>query len=96
MSEAGTMDVTVKRMVRFEGDGTLKAFCDIAVGEQFLIKGLRVVDGRNGVFVSMPRQQGKNGKWFDSVSAISKEAKKVLDQVVLEAYEQETVPQARE
>ena len=40
----------------------------------------------------MPRQQGKNGKWFDSVSAISKEAKKALDQIVLEAYEQEKEP----
>ena len=88
MAEAAR-DLAVKRIVTFEGDGALKAFCDLAVDEQFLIKGLRVVDGKNGLFVSMPRQQGKNGKWFDTVSALTREAKHGVDQVVLEAYQEE-------
>ena len=95
MGESGT-ELIVKRMIKFDGEGTLRAFCDLAIGEQFLVKGLRVVEGRNGLFVSMPRQQGKNGKWFDSVSTITKEIKKVVDQVVLEAYEQEAASYKRE
>ena len=80
--------LSVKRLVKFGGEGSLKAYVDLSVGESFLIRGLRVVMGKNGIFESMPRQQGKNGKWFDSVMALTPEAKKEVEQVVLEAYEQ--------
>ena len=80
-------ELTVKRMLRFDTDGAIKAVCDVAVGELFLIRGLRIVDGRNGVFVSMPRQQAKNGRWFDLVSPLSKEIKATLEQTLIAAYE---------
>ena len=87
--------LAVKRLVKFDGEGSLKAYVDLAIGESFLIKGLRVVKGKNGVFVSMPRQQGKNGKWFDSVTAMTPQTKKEVDQVVMEAYEQDAEPAPR-
>ena len=31
------IELEVKRLVRFDGDGALKAYCDLAVGEAFLI-----------------------------------------------------------
>jgi stage V sporulation protein G len=85
--EAAVMDLSVKRMIRYDGEGSLRAFCDLAIGEQFLIKGLRVVDGKNGLFVSMPRQKGKDTKWYDQFQALTKEAKNEMFRVVLEAYE---------
>ena len=93
--DAAVMDtgtLSVKRLVRFDGEGALKAFCDLAVGDVVLVKGLRVVSGKNGLFVSMPRQQGKDARWYDSVVALSKEAKTEIGRVVLEAYQQETSP----
>ncbi len=87
--ENSTTALAVKRLVKFDGDGTLKAYCDLVIGNTFLVKGLRVVEGKNGVFVSMPRQQSKGGKWFDSVEALTKETKHEVDRVVLDAYQQE-------
>ncbi len=84
-----TGEFEVKRIMRFENAGSVKALCDVSVGEQFLIRGLRIVDGKNGVFVSMPRQQGKNGKWYDLVSPLSKDVKSSLERTLLEAYEKE-------
>ncbi len=81
--------VTVQRLLRFDGEGSLKAYCDLLVDNRFVIKGLRVVEGKNGLFVSMPRQQGKNGKWYDSVTAVTKEAKEEVGRVVLGAYQEE-------
>lgn len=85
MPEQGN-GLSVKRLLHFKGEGSLKAYCDLAIAEAFLIKGLRVVEGKNGLFVSMPRQQGKDGKWYDSVTALTKEAKAEVGRVVLEAY----------
>lgn len=84
-----SVDVMVKRMTKLHGNGTVKAFCDVVVAGAFLIKSLKVVDGKNGLFVSMPREQGKNGQWYDTVLPITKEAREQLAQIVLEAYETE-------
>ena len=80
------MNVTVTRFVRFENDGALKAFCDVTIGESLLIKGIRIVHGKHGPFVSMPRQQSKNGKWYDSVVPLTKDIKGHIHRVVLEAF----------
>ena len=88
--ENGGTGLAVKRLVRFDGGGTVRAYCDVAIAGAFLIKGLRVVEGKNGLFVSMPRQQGKDHKWYDSVVALTKEAKTDVGRVVLEAYESHT------
>ena len=85
----GTGDLSVKRIVKFDGSGSLKAYCDLVIGDQFLVKGLRVVQGKNGLFVSMPREQGKDQKWYDSVVALTKEAKSAVRRVVLDAYQEE-------
>jgi len=82
-------DLSVKRMIKFDGNGTLKAFCDLEISETFVIHGLRIVKGRNGMFVSMPRQQSKNQKWFDSVSLLTPEAKREVGKIVMDAYEKE-------
>ena len=85
--EAG---LSVKRLVKFDGEGSLKAFCDLAIDERFLVKGLRVIEGKRGLFVSMPREQGKkDAKWYDSVEAMTPEAKADVARVVLQAYQQE-------
>ena len=80
-------ELSVKRMVVFNGEGSLKAFCDLAIGEMFLIRGVRVIEGKQGLFVSMPRQQGKDGKWYETVAMLSKEVNAEVKKVLLEEYQ---------
>ncbi len=84
-----TGELSVKRLIRFDGSGSLKAYCDLLVDTRFLIKGLRVVQGKSGLFVSMPREKGKDSTWYDSVVALTKETKQEVNRVVLDAYQQE-------
>ena len=87
----GTGELAVKRLIRFDGGGSVKAYCDLTIDERFLVKGLRVVEGKTGLFVSMPREKGKDAKWYDSVVALTKETKQEVGRVVLEAYQQGAV-----
>jgi len=77
--------IQVSRIYRFDGDSKLKAFVDVSFGS-IVVKGLRVVDGSKGLFVGMPRHQGKDGKWYDTVYPSTKEMKKELNDLVLAAY----------
>jgi stage V sporulation protein G len=81
------LDLKVVRLHRFEGDSKLKAFVDIAIGD-FLVKGLRVVAGQKGLFLAMPQEKAKDGKWYNAFCPLTKEARQSLSEVVLAAYQE--------
>lgn len=86
LKELGVVEVS--RLHRLDGESKTKAFVDITLGD-FVIKGLRVVEGEKGLFVSMPQEKGKDGKWYDTFSPKSKEVRQELADLILEVYRQE-------
>ena len=81
------LKLSVVRIHKLDGDGATKAFADISICDCFVIKGLRVVEGKDGLFVTMPREEGTDGKWFNTVIPLKREVKDEIEKVVLEAYE---------
>ena len=84
VSEA--LKFAVARIHKLDGSGATKAFCDLSILGSLVIKGVRIVEGENGLFVSMPSEAGKNGKWYNTVVPISREVKDEIEKIVLEAY----------
>lgn len=82
------LSIKVARIHKLNSDSKVKAFVDIKINDSILIKGLSVVDGQKGLFVSMPREKANDGKWYDSIRAMTKEAKAEIQAAVLEAYGQ--------
>lgn len=80
------LKLEVVRLHKLEGTGSTKAFCDLSISDTFIVKGLRVVAGEKGLFVSMPREEGKDGKWYNTVIPLKREAKDEIEKLVLEAY----------
>ena len=76
----------VSRMHKLDGTGATKAFADLSVEDSFVIKGLRVVEGEKGLFVVMPREEGRDGKWYNTVVPLTREIKDEIEKIVLEAY----------
>ena len=79
-------EIEVSRIHKLEGESKLKAFVDLSLGG-VIIKGLRIVNGSSGLFVGMPRHQGKDGKWYNTVYPATKEIQKQISELVLAAYE---------
>ncbi|MBM3249405.1 MAG: septation protein spoVG [Candidatus Omnitrophica bacterium] len=80
-------ELKVVRLYRYEGDSKVKAFCDVAIGD-FIVKGLRLVQGKDGLFLSMPQEKSKDGKWYDTFLPLTKEARQNLSEIVLAAYQE--------
>jgi stage V sporulation protein G len=80
------LKLAVTRLHKIEGEGPTRAFCDISVLDSLVINGLRVVQGKDGLFVSMPREAGKDGKWYNTVIPLRREIKDDIEKLVLEAY----------
>ena len=55
---AQNLEFKIAKIHRLPEGSRLKAFVDVSVNDALLIKGLRVVDGKAGLFVSMPQEQG--------------------------------------
>ena len=80
------LKLDVSRLHKLEGSGPTKAFCDLSILGSLVINGLRVVEGKDGLFVSMPREAGKDGKWYNTVIPLNRDVKDEIEKVVLEAY----------
>ena len=85
---ARQIDLQVVRLRRFEKeDSKLKSFADVAIGE-FKVKGFRILDGKNGLYLGMPQEQGKDGRWYSSFYSRNPEAKQALTKIVLAAFQE--------
>jgi len=80
--------IEVVRIYRSENGGAIKAFCDIQFDNDYVVKGFKVVEGNGGLFVGMPSQMGKNGKWFSIFQVLSDDAKNRIQETVLAAYKE--------
>ena len=83
-----TLEVKVVRVHRLPEGGRMKAFVDVSINEQILIKGLRIVEGKNGLFVSMPQEKGKDNRWYNSIDCLSQDLLQEISAIVLSAYHQ--------
>ena len=71
--------------LKSEGGGKTAAFFDVQTGDGITIKGFRLVNGSNGLFLSSPDQKGKDGKYYETV-ILPKEMKSELEKMAIEEY----------
>ena len=87
------------RIDHITGYEKVKAFASANIGGAFAIHGLRVVDGEKGLFVAMPstsyQKEGKT-EYQETFHPVSGEARKALNDAVLEAYEQKLAEEQTE
>lgn len=65
--------------------GKVRAFFDVMTEEGFTMKGFRIIEGINGLFIAMPSQKGKEDEYFDTIYA-APELKEELSQLALQQY----------
>jgi stage V sporulation protein G len=75
--------------VTLRNDDKLRAFASITLDGQFVIRGLKIIDGANGVFVAMPSRQRKDGTYQDVAHPINRETREWLESEVIGAYKEE-------
>ena len=83
----------IDRMVNV---GNVKAIASVSLDGMFVVKNLKVMDGKKGLFVSMPQEtySGKDGqkKYSNTFFALTNSAKLELQESVLQAYQQQINP----
>ena len=82
------MKITEVR-VSLREDAKLKAFASITLDDSFVIRGLKIIEGKTGTFVAMPSRRRKDGEYQDIAHPINNEAREVMEQIILAEYRKE-------
>jgi stage V sporulation protein G len=65
----------------------LKAYVSIVLDDCFLVSDLKVIQGPNGLFISMPSKRKKNGEFKDVAHPLNRETRERMEKRILEEYE---------
>lgn len=80
------MRITDVRVRKVEGETRLKGVASITIDEAFAVHELRIIEGNEGLFVAMPSRKAADGTFRDIAHPINVEARKMVEDVVLEAF----------
>jgi stage V sporulation protein G len=75
--------------ITLRDEAKLKAFVNVTFDNSFVIRGLKVINGTKGYFVSMPSRKRQNGTHQDIAHPINNEMRRMIEDKVLAAYENE-------
>ena len=77
------------RLVNKE-DSKLKAVASMTIDGCFVIHDIKVIQGNEGLFISMPSRKTPEGEYKDIVHPINTETREAISKKIIEAYEQES------
>ena len=79
------MDITQVRVFPVHED-KLKAFVSIIIDECFVVSDIKIIQGTNGLFVSMPSKKRKNGTFRDIAHPLNNETRRRIEQQIIAEY----------
>lgn len=66
---------------------TLKAFAQVILNDQFIVLGIRIIQGKNGMFIQFPHEYNKAAsKGYDICYLITAELRSYMTDKVLDQY----------
>ncbi len=82
------MNITEVKISPVTGDEKLKAFATVTFDDCFLVRDLKIINGKKGYFVAMPSRKMKDGTFKDIAHPLNNAMRQQLEAKVLEQYNQ--------
>lgn len=70
----------------YDGNSKTKAFIELVLDNTLVIKGMTLVEGSKGLFLSFPSIKGKDGKYYNSIYSMDKEFTGQLEEACIKKY----------
>lgn len=82
------MEITEIR-VTLRDEEKLRGFANVTFDNAFVVRGMKIIQGNTGYFVSMPSRKRPDGTHQDIAHPVNRDMRNDLEKAVLEAYEEE-------
>lgn len=82
------MEITEVRLT-LRNEERLKAYATVTFDSCFVVRGIRVIAGNEGLFVAMPSRRAPDGRHLDIAHPIKSETREYITSRIIEEYERE-------
>ena len=79
------MKITEVKVYPAKEGGRLKAYATMVFDDCFIVRDLKIIEGDNGLFVSMPSRRRKDG-FRDIVHPLNSETRKLVEDSIVEEF----------
>jgi len=80
------MKITRVLIFLLPNEPKLKAFASLIIDEQFVVHEIRIIQGREHLFLMLPYRMKKNGESKALVDPLTNEARRMIEEAILVAY----------
>jgi stage V sporulation protein G len=68
----------------------LKAFVSIVLDDEFIINDIKIIQGSQRMFISMPSKKRRDGNFKDIAHPIKKETREEMENIIINAYKEQS------
>ncbi len=79
------MEITEIRVFPVEED-KLKAFISVIFDDCFVVSDIKIIQGAQGLFISMPSKKRKNGTFRDIAHPLNNETRRKIEEQIIAKY----------
>ena len=80
------MQVTELRIRKVTSEGKLKAYVTVTFDNCFVVHNVKIIEGKDGLFIAMPSTKTSTGEYKDVAHPISPEFRTELQNKILDEY----------
>lgn len=80
------MQVTELRIRKVTSEGKLKAYVTVTFDNCFVVHNVKIIEGKDGLFIAMPSKKTSTGEYKDVAHPISPEFRTDLQNKILDEY----------
>ncbi len=81
------MKITSVEIRRKEREGSsMLAIASVKLDDVFIVKDIRVINGKDGLFIAMPSKKLANGDFVDIAHPLDKETRSLFTEAIINEY----------
>ena len=84
------MKITSVNVRKIEKEGSrMKGRASVLIDDGLAIHNIRIIEGKDGLFIAMPSRKNADGEYHDIAHPINAETRKMFEDAIFEAYNKE-------
>ena len=83
------MKITSINVHKKNDETKMKGIASVLIDDCFVIRDIRIIEGKEGLFIAMPSRKNANGEYHDIAHPINAETRKMFEDAILAEYNKE-------
>ena len=83
------MKITSVNVHKKNDDSRMKGIASVLIDDCFAIRDIRIIEGKDGLFIAMPSRKNSEGVYHDIAHPINAETRKMFEDAIFEEFNKE-------